>query len=41
MSCNAKNLGLVQIRYLLGLMKSKKYIIYKKPYQLKYSWCKE
>jgi hypothetical protein len=34
MSCNAENLGLVKIRYLLGLLKSKKYIIYDKPYQL-------
>jgi len=34
MSCNAKNLVGVQIRYLLGLLRSKKYVIYKEPYQL-------
>lgn len=34
MACNGKNLSGLKIRYLVGLLKSKKYIVYKKPFQL-------
>lgn len=34
MACSNEILGRTKIRYLLGLMRSKKYIIYERPYEL-------
>jgi hypothetical protein len=34
MSCDSKKINSVKIKYLLGLMKSKKYVIYNKPFEL-------
>ena len=34
MSCEAKNIGKIKINRLLSLMRSRKYIVYNKPYQL-------
>tara|TARA_R110000822_G_scaffold66313_3_gene161974 strand:- start:347 stop:1081 length:735 start_codon:yes stop_codon:yes gene_type:complete len=34
MSCNSENIGLVKINYLLALLRSKAYMVYKKPFEL-------
>lgn len=34
MSCNSENISLVKINYLLALLRSKAYMIYKKPFEL-------
>ena len=34
MACNGKNIGRLKIGRLLGMLRSKKYVIYKRPYEL-------